>query len=150
MRDFLKKDSFREAVMYLFIGGLTTLVGLGSYWLLTKLILDPGDALQLQAANCISWVLAVAFAYVTNRIFVFRSKNKNILAEAGKFCMSRLATLGLDMLFMFITVTLCGLNDKWMKLISTVLVTVANYILSKLLVFMKKDDPAQEKEDTDR
>ena len=58
--------------MYLFIGGLTTLVGLGSYWLVTRTFLDPGVPLQLQAANCISWVLAVAFAYVTNRIFVFR------------------------------------------------------------------------------
>ena len=140
MRDFLKKDSVREAVMYLFIGGLTTVVGLGSYWLLTKTVLDPDSPLQLQAANCISWILAVAFAYVTNRIFVFRSKNERILAEAGKFCMSRLATLGLDMLFMFITVSLCGFNDKWMKLISTVLVTVANYILSKLLVFIKREE----------
>ena len=85
-------------------------------------------------------MLAVAFAYVTNRIFVFRSHNDNILAEAGKFCLSRLATLGLDMLFMFITVSVCGLDDRWMKLISTVIVTVANYILSKLLVFMKKEE----------
>ena len=140
MREFLKKDSVREAVMYLFIGGLTTLVGLGSYWLLTKTVLNPEIGLQLQAANCISWVLAVAFAYVTNRIFVFRSHNDNILTEAGKFCMSRLATLGLDMLFMFITVSICGFNDKWMKLISTVLVTIANYILSKLLVFIKREE----------
>ena len=140
MRDFLKKDSVREAVMYLFIGGLTTLVGLGSYWLVTRTFLDPGVPLQLQAANCISWVLAVAFAYVTNRIFVFRSHNDNILAEAGKFCLSRLATLALDMLFMFITVSVCGFDDRWMKLISTVIVTVANYILSKLLVFMKREE----------
>lgn len=140
MKEFLKKDSVREAVMYLFIGGLTTLVGLGSYWLVTRTFLDPCVPLQLQAANCISWVLAVAFAYVTNRIFVFRSHNDNILAEAGKFCLSRLATLGLDMLFMFITVSVCGLDDRWMKLISTVIVTVANYILSKLLVFMKKEE----------
>ena len=47
MKEFLKKDSVREAVMYLFIGGLTTLVGLGSYWLVTRTFLDPGIPLQL-------------------------------------------------------------------------------------------------------
>jgi putative flippase GtrA len=91
MREFFKKDSVREAVMYLFIGGLTTLVGLGSYWLVTRTFLNPGIPLQLQAANCISWVLAVAFAYVTNRIFVFRSSG-SIIRELLSFAAARVVS----------------------------------------------------------
>ena len=139
MKDFLKKDNIREIVMYLIIGGFTTVVGIGSYWILTKTVLDPADGVQIQIANCISWIFAVTFAYITNRILVFRSKSEKVLTEAAKFYAARLGTLGLDMLFMFLTVTLAGLNDKWMKIASSVIVTIANYFLSQLLVFTKKE-----------
>ena len=138
MKDFLKKENVREIVMYVIIGGFTTLVGIGSYWILTKTVLDPENALQLQIANCISWVLAVTFAYITNRILVFRSKNERVLYEAAKFYASRLVMLGLDMLFMFLTVTVLGGNDKIMKILSSIIVTIVNYFLSKMVVFIKK------------
>ena len=148
MKELLKKENVREIVMYVLIGGLTTVVGIGSYWILTKTVLDPENGVQIQIANCISWVLAVTFAYITNRIFVFRSKSTEIVKEAAKFYVARLGTLGLDMLFMFLTVTLAGLNDKAMKIVSSIIVTIVNYFLSKILVFAKrkengKDDAAQ-------
>ena len=80
----------------------------------------------------------MAFAYITNRIFVFKSKNKNILSELTKFIGSRVLSLIMDMLIMLIIVTVMGFSDIIGKVVSQVVVTIANYILSKLLVFKKK------------
>ena len=85
----------------------------------------------------LSWILAVAFAYATNRKFVFESKDPNKLKELIKFVTARLLTLFLDMLVMFILVTLLHFNDKISKLISQVIITISNYIFSKIFVFKK-------------
>lgn len=125
----------KEIINYLIVGGLTTVVSLAVYYGSVLTFLNPRDALQLQAANILSWICAVAFAYVTNRIFVFESKSQAVAREASAFFASRLGTLLMDMAVMFITVTCLGMSDKIAKLIVQVLVTVANYILSKFLVF---------------
>lgn len=122
---------------YLIVGVLTTLVGLLSYYLSVITILNPNNALELQIANVISWICAVAFAYFANRVFVFKSKEKNKIKEATKFVGSRLVTLLLDVLTMFIIVTILKMNDKIGKLISQVIVMIGNYIISKLFVFKK-------------
>ena len=122
---------------YLIVGVLTTLVGLLSYYLSVITILNPNNALELQIANVISWICAVAFAYFTNRVFVFKSKEKNKIKEATKFVGSRVVTLLLDVLTMFIIVTILKMNDKIGKLISQVIVMIGNYIISKLFVFKK-------------
>lgn len=131
-------QKYRELISYLIVGGLTTVVSLGVYYGCVLTFLDPEVAVQLQAANVLSWIAAVTFAYFTNRKYVFESKNENRLQEAAAFYGSRVTTLLLDMLCMFLMVTLMGWNDKVAKLIVQVLVTVANYILSKFLVFRKK------------
>lgn len=129
---------YEEIINYLIVGGLTTIVSLGSYYLCIYTFLDPDVWYQLQAANIISWISAVTFAYFANRIFVFKSKNQKKFKEAVSFYSSRVATLLMDMGIMFVFVTLLHLNDKIMKLVVQVVVTVANYILSKLFVFKKK------------
>lgn len=129
---------YEEIINYLIVGGLTTVVSLGSYYLCIYTFLDPDVWYQLQAANIISWICAVTFAYFANRIFVFKSKNQKNFKEAISFYGSRVATLLMDMGIMFVFVTLLHLNDKIMKLVVQVVVTVANYILSKLFVFKKK------------
>ena len=128
---------YKEIVNYLIVGGLTTVVSLGVYYGCVLTILDPEVAVQLQAANIISWIAAVTFAYFTNRKFVFESKNENKLKEATAFYGSRVTTLLMDMGCMFLMVTLLGWNDKIAKLIVQVIVTVANYVLSKFIVFRK-------------
>ena len=130
---------YREIVNYLIVGGLTTVVSLAVYYGCVLTFLDPQKALQLQAANVISWIAAVTFTYFTNRKFVFESKNPHMLKEAGAFYAARVATLLMDMAVMFLMVTVGGINDKIAKLVVQVLVTVANYVLSKLLVFRKQD-----------
>ena len=133
---------YKEIVHYLIVGVLTTVVSLGVYYGLVVTVLDPGNPLLLQLANILSWVAAVTFAYVMSRKFVFESHSTKIRAEAARFYMSRVGTLLLDMLIMFVTVTLLGMNDKLAKLLVQVVVTVLNYIFSKFLVFGKAKDEA--------
>ncbi len=129
----------KEIINYLVVGVLTTVVSLVVYYGLTFTVLDPQNPLQLQAATVISWVCAVIFAYWANRKYVFESKSKDIAKEAGAFVMARVGTLLMDMAFMFVTVSLFGMNDKVAKLLDQVMVTVANYVFSKLFVFKKSE-----------
>ncbi|ETP71308.1 putative membrane protein [Lachnospiraceae bacterium JC7] len=130
--------SYKEIINYLIVGGLTTVVSLSVYYISVSVFLDPKSPVQLQIANIISWVAAVTFAYFTNRRFVFGSSSASLVTEAGKFYASRVSTLLMDMGIMFLTVSLLHMNDKIAKLIVQVVVTVANYILSKYLVFNNK------------
>ena len=127
-----------EVWNYLIAGALTCVVSLSTYFICVTTFLNPKNGIQLQIANIISWIIAVAFAYVINRIFVFRSKEKNIKKEAASFVSSRIVTLLLEMLTMFILVTLIKFNDKISKIIAQIIVIVGNYIISKLFVFKKK------------
>lgn len=133
---------YKEIINYLFFGVLATVVSLGVKYLLLFTILDAEKALELQLSVIISWVAACTFAYITNRLWVFESKSKEILKEITKFFTSRLVTLGLEMLIMFVFVTALGLNsDIWVivwTLVAQIVVIVGNYILSKLLVFKNK------------
>lgn len=133
----------KEIINYLIFGVLTTIVSLATKYLLLFTLLDASDALELQIAIIISWITACLFAYITNRIWVFQSKSKEIIKEMIKFFTSRLATLGVEMLIMFVFVTALGLNsDIWViiwTLISQIAIIIGNYVLSKLLVFKKEE-----------
>lgn len=128
----------KEIVAYLIVGVLTTVVSLCSYYGCVLTFLNPQIAWQLQMANVISWICAVTFAYFMNRKFVFESIRTDWINEAAAFYSSRVATLFADMAIMFLMVTILGFNDKIAKLVVQVVVTVANYVLSKLFVFTKK------------
>ena len=128
----------KEGINYLIFGGLTTLLSLIVYYALTWTIINPKNPLQLQIANILSWVCGFLFAYFTNRKFVFESKNKRVLKEFFSFFLSRLSTLFLDMLIMFIFVTLLKYNDAIFKIVSQALVIISNYALSKIFVFKNK------------
>ena len=127
---------YKEFIWYLVFGILTTIVSLITYFLLTYTVIDVNNPFMLQIANIISWVTCVTFAYFTNKKYVFIQKEKSI-REALPFYLSRLSTLLLDMLLMFILVTKLNLYDKICKLIVHIIIIILNYILSKLLVFKK-------------
>ena len=133
----------KEVINYLIFGVLTTIVNLIVKYILLFTILNAENAVELQLAVVISWIIACLFAYITNRKYVFKSKSKNILKEIIKFFGARIATLGLEMLIMFVFVTALGLNsDIWVivwTLVAQVVVVVANYIFSKLIVFKNKE-----------
>ena len=133
---------YEELVNYIIVGGLTTVVSLGSKWILLFTVLDATKPLELQASVIISWICAVTFAYIANRIIVFKSKNKKILKEITSFFGARLLTLGLEMIIMWFFVTLLKLDsDTWVfiwTLVTQVFILVLNYVFSKLFVFKKE------------
>ena len=131
---------YAEIVNYLIIGGLTTFIGLISYFIFVNTFLNPKNPFELQVANVLSWFLAVVFAYFTNRIFVFKSENKNKLLEAFKFLMSRVSTLLIEMFTMFCLVSILSVDDKISKIIAQIIVFITNYLFSKFLVFKKRGD----------
>lgn len=134
---------YRELIVYLIVGILTTIVSWGAYGLL-KFVLDVENSVfQMQVAVFLRWAAGVLFAYVTNRKYVFLSKNPKIWQEFIAFTASRVITLFTDMFVMWI---LPPLLVKWnvpyadwvATFISAVIVTVLNYVFSKLMVFRKK------------
>ena len=131
-------EKYKEIINYLIVGGLTTVVSLAVYYACVLSFLNPDEPIQLQAANVISWIAAVAFAYFTNRKYVFESTNTNLLKEALTFLGSRFTTLLIDMVCMYLMVTLGGFNDKIAKLVVQVIIIIANYVLSKFVVFNKQ------------
>ena len=133
LRPFYEK--YKEPLLYLFFGGLTTLLSIFLYWLFAHPLGVPP-----LAANVVSWILCVAFAYVTNRTWVFRDKArgaKGILREASSFTAGRLATLGLEELILWLGISVLGVSDLVVKILAQVLVIVGNYLISKFLVFKK-------------
>ena len=130
---------YEEIINYLIVGILTTIVSLGTYFLFVNTFLSDKSDLSIQIANVLSWICAVTFAYFTNRIFVFKSKsqNKEKIKEFIKFYSSRIASLIMDMVLMYILYSLMHIDDTISKLIVQVFVTIANYILAKILVFKK-------------
>ena len=125
--------------MYIIFGAATTLVSLVVYYLCTHLFFDVGIAWQLQASNVISWVISVLFAFVTNKLFVFRS-NASTFNEFVKFYLARIGTLLIDMFLMYVTVTVCNFKDMISKTSIQVIVIILNYAFGKLFVFNKKSN----------
>lgn len=127
-----------EVLVYLFFGGLTTVVNYLIYlpcynWL----------SVSSAVSNMIAWGVAVAFAYLTNKPFVFRSHDwsmKTVLPELTKFVACRVGSGVLETAILLVTVDWIHWNGNIMKLVTSVLVVVLNYVGSKLLVFRKEKD----------
>mgnify|MGYP004482918435 FL=1 len=129
---------YKELINYLIFGVLTTVVSLGTYYLLVFTILDANNPIELQIANIISWITCVTFAYITNKKYVFAPTNKSLIREMIEFYASRIASLFIDMGFMFLFVSVLKFNDTVIKMIGQVVIITINYILSKLIVFKKE------------
>ncbi len=128
-------EKYWDVLSYLFFGGLTTVVNYLVY-------LPCLNLLHWSAAvsNMVAWVFAVAFAYLTNKPFVFKSHDwsmKTVLPELSKFVACRIGSGVLETVFLLMTVDLIGWDGNWMKLITSVLVVILNYFGSKLLVFKR-------------
>jgi putative flippase GtrA/phosphoserine phosphatase len=117
---------------YLIVGGLTTVVSIVSYFI-ARIFLD-----SVSICTVISWICAVSFAYITNRIIVFKSKSKKVVTELFSFVGSRLFSLLVELGFMLLMANVMHINDRIAKIIVQFIVLVLNYITSKLIVFRKK------------
>ena len=116
-----------ELVSYLLVGVATTLVNYVAYFLATRTA-----GLSVMAGTWVAWVIAVAFGYVANKLFVFKTHCPDtgaLLREAGSF---------LETVLMFLLVEVLHLNDLAMKLLVNIVVIILNYVFSKLFIFKKK------------
>lgn len=124
-------ERYREALLYLFFGVLTTALSWGSFYVFYY-PLSLGEL----TANALSWIAAVIFAFFTNRSFVFEARG-NLLREAVSFFLSRLTTLLFEEGWIFLFVTLLTYEAMWVKIAGSVFVLVLNYVFSKFIVFKK-------------
>jgi len=129
---------YREIIIYLIVGVLTTIFSWLACWL-AKFFLDPGIPMQNNIINTIGWVAGVCFAYPLNRKWVFRSTNPHVFREFIGFAGSRVSTWLLEIVIMLVTVNWLHMHYWIAKIfIAAVLVTILNYVFSKLLIFRKK------------
>jgi putative flippase GtrA len=133
IKDLWKK--YKSLIMYAVFGGLTTVVNMASYYLTYNILHIPNVP-----STVIAWVLAVAFAFVTNKLWVFDSPSfdaQTLKHEIPTFFGARLATGVLDVVIMYLAVDVAHMNPTLWKLISNVLVIIINYAASKLIIFKK-------------
>lgn len=133
-------NKYKEIVNYLIIGVLTTVVSLVSFYLIRIFVFTSDSQIDIQLANVISWILAVLFAFVTNKKYVFESKSTGYqkFLEMIKFYVSRLTTLGVEMFVMWLLTSPLKVDDMISKIIVQFIIVILNYVFSKLFVFKKK------------
>ena len=127
---------YKSFIAYAVFGVFTTVVNIMTYNI-CYYNLGVGNTLS----NIVAWILAVTFAYLTNKAWVFESRSWKwdvLKREIPAFISCRLATGLLDLIIMFICVDIIGWHAMLMKIISNVLVIVLNYVFSKLVIFKKK------------
>ena len=135
IKNFIIKNN--ELILYLIFGALTTAVSILSFWLFIKVNINE------LIANVLSWILAVTFAFFTNKFLVFKNKNSNkadFLKQFFSFYVSRIATLIIEELIILIFVTILNFNSLVIKTIAQILIIILNYFLSKLFIFKNKKD----------
>ena len=154
-----KIKKYREGILYLIFGGLATLVNYAIFFPLTAILPENlaifGIKIAASLATTVAWVGAVTFAFITNKLWVFKSKTKGqaLAKEAGMFVAARIASLIMEVIIVWAfidtwkliggTLNVFGsnflVNDLVIKTIAQIAVIVANYFLSKLIIFKKKD-----------
>ena len=127
----------KEVLLYLFFGGLTTVISIASFALFYQLL-----GLNELIANILSWILAVLFAFFTNRTWVFAAPTSGageFLRQMAAFFGGRLATLAAEELILLVFVTWLALPAVPVKIVAQVVVIVLNYVISKVFVFRSKN-----------
>lgn len=129
-------DKYKEIIMYLVFGILTTVINIISYFLFSNVL-----GINKMLSNVIAWILSVLFAYITNKLFVFKSKEygfNKLKKEITSFFSVRVFSLLVDMFIMWLGINILNINDMFIKIISNIIVVLINYIFSKILVFNSK------------
>lgn len=120
----------RELILYVIFGVLTTVVNFIVYLFFARLL-----GVNYIISNILAWFFSVLFAYVTNRIWVFESKNINIFKEVALFFGGRIFSGVVDTGLLYLFVDVLSIGDFISKIIIQFIVVVLNYVFSKLIVF---------------
>ena len=140
----------KSVLLYLFFGGLTTLVSILTFWLAELFIRSDFNvsifgsmySTKVVLSNAISWICAVLFAFFTNRIWVFNSPTDSwtgFFKQMAAFFGGRFATFLLETAILVVFVSILDFNEMLMKIIAQLVVLVSNYVISKLIVFRKRN-----------
>lgn len=129
-----KSSKKNELILYLLFGGLTTLVNIATYFLAADIA-----GIDYKLATTISWLAAVLFAYVTNKIYVFKSKGFHV-KELLTFIVSRLLSYLLDIGTMVLLIEVARMDDLLAKIAANALVVIFNYVASKYFIFVNRSD----------
>lgn len=142
-KNYLEEKRLWEVFIYLFFGGLATVVNIVTYAMAFQIF-----HLSWPVSNAISWICSVLFAYVTNKVWVFQSKTgtfKELAWEFGKFVFARVVSFGMDMICMYLFIDMLHTGNLIAKIITQVVVVVANYVFSKVFIFKKVEIIEDEK-----
>ena len=142
-RNYLEEKRLWEVFIYLFFGGLATVVNILSFTLAYQAFY-----LSWPISNAISWICSVLFAFVTNKLWVFQSKTEGVQAlawEFGKFLFARIISFGMDMACMYLFIDMLHTGNLIAKIITQIVVVVANYVFSKVFIFKKVEIIEDEK-----
>lgn len=142
-KDYLEEKRLWEVFIYLFFGGLATVVNIVTFALAYQAF-----HLSWPVSNAISWICSVLFAFVTNKLWVFQSKTESIPAlvwEFAKFIFYRVLSFGMDMACMYLFIDMLHTGNLIAKIITQIVVVVANYIFSKVFIFKKVEIVEDEK-----
>ncbi len=129
--EFNDKEKLKHYIKYLIVGVITTVISVVSF----KLIRIYVPVLNENIANILSIIFAIICSYFMNRSFVFESKEKNMIKEFGKFFSGRLATLVIEELVFLIGTSLLKFDELIVKITSSAIALVMNYIFSRWMVF---------------
>lgn len=137
--EYIEKDNhvswfnkYREGILYLFFGGLTTLINIAAFYLFRQL------SIEVYISNLLAWVLSVLSAFIFNKLFVFDSNSTNIsliVKEGISFFGFRILSLGIDMIMMFVMIQLLSINEMISKVFANIVVIILNYLFSKFFIF---------------
>ena len=125
---------YKESLLYLFFGGFTTVVNI-----LTFMLLRAFNA-NIFISNLIAWFLAVFFAFITNKLYVFESRGKSFIdsiKECISFFLFRILSLLIDMGIIYVMIDLLSINELFSKVVSNIVVIIVNYFFSKVFIFKK-------------
>lgn len=127
--------NMKQLVLYGIFGVLTTIINIVAYWLVRKF------DISITISAAIAWLVAVFFAYWSNRRYVFESTNTSLIAiffEAIYFFACRIATGIFDVAFMYLFADILAFNEVITKVVANIIVIVLNYIASKLFIFRER------------
>ena len=139
LADWYRKH--QEGMRYLIFGALTTIINILTYAIFASFILKnlPTDELRVNISEIIAFIVALIFAYVTNKIYVFNSKTKNIkqlVKEITSFTSCRIITEIISILMMNMAIWF-SINDIFMKVVANIVVIILNFVFSKIIIFKK-------------
>lgn len=129
-------NQYTQSLLYIICGVGATIINIAVYWLAVHTL-----GLGVLTSTCIAWVMAVLFAFFSNKLFVFKEKSmeRNVVAKQGfMFFACRLGSGLLDLACMYIGVSVLAINDMYVKLMANIVVIIVNYVASNFYIFRKK------------